>query len=102
MVVRGRLSVREDEQPKLIADEFRSADELLLAQNAKLYIRTTTQAYPEARLAETLRRFAGSAAVVVYFEDKKGKLELKQRVSLAAEAVKAVQEIFGEENVKIK
>lgn len=102
VVVRGRLSVREDEQPKLIADEFRSADELLLAQNAKLYIRTTTQAYPEARLAETLRRFAGSAAVVVYFEDKKGKLELKQRVSLAAEAVKAVQEIFGEENVKIK
>ena len=51
MVVRGRLSVREDEQPKLIADEFRSADELLLAQNAKLYIRTTTQAYPEARRA---------------------------------------------------
>ena len=40
--------------------------------------------------------------MVVYFEDKKGKLELKQRVSLAAEAVKAVQEIFGEENVKIK
>ena len=108
VLIKGRVSLREDEAPKIICDEIK---ELKIQQPQKLYIKLEAAKQDEQSseafmnsLYSLLKCFSGGTPVCIYNEAKnEAKTTDKSLwVSVNNSLVSELKARFGEENVKIK
>lgn len=77
LIISGKISVKEDEPPKLICDkiiESRGFQDVLAEK--RLYIKLENQS-KTAEVIDLLNQFIGTTPVILYFEDTKKQLLLK-------------------------
>ena len=106
LVVRGRISIRDEGAPQIICD---SAEELTVTETPapkresgeKLYLRFAGEADPNYELMrDLLRAFPGERTVILYFADN-GK-RLKGCVEDDARLLYRITAIMGEENAVLR
>lgn len=110
VVVKGKISVREDKEPQILVDDLRPLSDYDpidrppvtdMPENKKLYVKIPGNAHPKAgRLLPILNLFPGTTPVVVYHEDT-GK-RLGASCAPDARLIRELSEWFGEENVVIR
>ena len=107
VAVRGRVSIREDEEPKLLAESVELIDEALANHTdiKRLYIKLTSKTDENLeKVSENLAPYQGSMPVCLFFEDTK-KMSIAPRrlwFNNIASSLEEVKKAFGEENVRIK
>ncbi len=117
IVVKGRISLREDKDPQVVCDEIRPVSDLERAPDARVGETVTAEAYPGGgeklylrmkaessllarRIKATVSMFPGKKPVILYYEDTK-----KREGSTAAfdeRLLKELRAVLGEENVVMK
>jgi len=106
LVVRGRISIRDEGAPQIICD---SVEELTVTESPapkqevgeKLYLRFVSEADPNyAVISDLLRAFPGDRTVILYFADS-GK-RLKGCVEADARLQYRITEIMGKENAVLR
>ena len=107
VLVKGTLSLREDEEPKILLNSVELLDDAISKVSAKkvLYIRFRTGGEDTfARVRDTLSAFRGDIEVRLYFEDTKKVVRVPRELyfSGAASAVRELEKEFGEGNVVFK
>ncbi len=100
--IRGRVSLEEDRDGKLICEKITSFDEI----PKKLWIKFPTMANYEEKVEELLKELAdsdGRDSVILYIEDEKmmKKLPPNRNVDANEALEKKLGEKYGQENIKI-
>ncbi|MBQ9926482.1 MAG: DNA polymerase III subunit alpha [Lachnospiraceae bacterium] len=100
--IRGRVSLEEDRDGKLICEKITSFDEI----PKKLWIKFPTMADYEEKVEELLKELAdsdGRDSVILYIEDEKmmKKLPPNRNVDANEALEKKLGEKYGQENIKI-
>ena len=100
--IKGRVSVEEDKDAKLICQNIMTFDEV----PKKLWIQFETKEdylKSDSELMEMIRESDGNDRVIIYIKGSKEKKVLPPNLSVLAgkELVDALSEKFGEENVKV-
>lgn len=100
--IRGRVSLEEDRDGKLICEKITSFDEI----PKKLWIKFPTMADYEEKVEELLKELAdsdGRDSVILYIEDAKmmKKLPPNRNVDANEALEKKLGEKYGQENIKI-
>ncbi len=103
ILARGRLSIKEEENPKLIIEEIENLETI---NKNKLYLRFKDMGEAKAMvkvLKPVLRTFSGSTPVIVVAADKREVMQLTRELWVDEETpiVKMLREKLGEENVKL-
>ena len=115
VLIKGRISIKEEEQPKIICEEVKplkktndkdvSHDINRKEKASRLYIRTSESEESEKmRSVYALLKFFGGKTPVCFYNElnnTKRTLEQEKWVSLEDSLLKELRERFGEENVKI-
>ncbi len=104
VIIKGRLSLKEDEQPKLICE---SIEPLEKVNNSKIYLRVEDTIAAKAlnkRLKEILvSDYLGDTPIYIF--ENKGKQKFRvprdRWVSLNSDVTTLLRETLGEENVKV-
>lgn len=107
VLVKGTLSLRDDEEPKVLLNSAEPLSEALKRTVPKkvLYIRLkTNEAGAFERVRGTLAPFRGDTEVRIYFEDTKKVVRVPENLyfSGAPSAVRELEAEFGEGNVVLK
>ena len=109
VLVKGRLSVRDEKDPQLVADSARllatepepSSAPVFPGSPKKLWLRLSGEQHPDyARVRRVLSMFPGSTPLVVYFSDtgvKRG-----SHCMIHEALLKELREILGEESVVLR
>ena len=109
VLVKGRLSLRDEKDPQLVADSARLLDAGFEQSSApelpgtpqKLWLRLPGEGHPDyARVRRVLSMFPGSTPLVVYFSDtgvKRG-----SRCLIHEALLRELREILGAENVVLR
>jgi len=112
IVVRGKISVRDDKDPQILVDQIRPVTDLDLGEMPlaktqsppaaqKLYVRLPSQNDPTyARIRLLLTMFPGDSQMVLYLADEEKKLAA--RCLIHAALVEELQELLGAEHVVVK
>ncbi|MBQ2937124.1 MAG: DNA polymerase III subunit alpha [Lachnospiraceae bacterium] len=100
--IRGRVSLEEDRDGKLICEKITAFDEI----PKKLWIKFPTMADYEEKIEGLLAKLAGSDgkdSVILYIEDAKVMKKLPPNRNVNADEVlqKQLEELYGPENIKI-
>lgn len=104
VVVSGRISMREDEAPKLLADAVIPIEEALKQDvSGKLYIRFELgKAFLYERAREIMEKTKGNIAVCIHDEET-GKTSIAPKNLWVSESAKhELCELLGEKNVVLK
>lgn len=115
VLINGRISIKEEEQPKIICEEVKalkktndrevSHDINRREKASRLYIRTSESEESEKmRSVYALLKFFGGKTPVCFYNEQnntKRTMEQDKWVSLEESLLKELRERFGEENVKI-
>lgn len=107
VLVRGRLSFKEDEEPKIILQEIKPASSVksdMKAEASKLYIKLPDRNSPvfekSLRIAE---EYPGSTKLIVYLENERKQLIFNNHsINICEKLLNKFIELLGKENVKIK
>ena len=108
VLARGRISVRDEKEPQLMADSIRPITDLAAGaarekppEEQKLYVRLPSREDPRMRHLElVLKMFPGSGQMVIWCEREKKRIGAK---CLFHEALlDELKETLGEENVVMK
>lgn len=117
VVIEGRLSVREDEPAKLMAESISPIEgynpsrpqtnrpNLMRDAAQRLYVRLPSRTCPEyAKVVNLLEIFDGDMPVIFYLEDTKQKLAAPRRLYTSGHPLffKELRRIVGEKNVATK
>ena len=107
VVITGRVSFKEDEEPKILAESFRPIDEeLFTVQDRKvLYIKLATRNEEILKeVCEALSPYQGEIEVRLFFEDTKKVVSVPKRYwfNCTESAISDLKSVFGEDNVKLK
>lgn len=107
IAVTARLSIREDEEPKLLMQSAMPIDEAIKShvEPKRLYIQLPTRSDETLKeVEEGLSPYRGDMEVRLFFKDTKQLTRAPRRLFFngTSGAVEDLQSIFGEENVKIK
>lgn len=102
-----RLSVREDEEPKLLMQTAQPIDEALVSKKEpqRLYIQLSERNEDNLKMVEeSLAPYQGDMEVRLFFSDTKKMASVPRRLYFngTQSALEDLRDIFGEENVKIK
>ncbi len=118
LVVRGRISVRDEKEPQIVVDAIRPLSdlgnpELRIQQERKsapppadrrgqkLFLRLPREGHPAQRKIElALQMFPGDEQLVLYFDDSKRRLGAK--CAIRSSLIGYLKELLGEENVVLK
>lgn len=110
IVVEGRLNLREDEAPKLVADRvtllelyLQKHPQVSKASPKKLFLK-----FPEMdqelmnAVSRLLLKYRGSTEVIFYFEKEKKKLKTQPNfwVNMSGDLLKGLEELLSSESVK--
>ena len=108
VIINGRVSIREDEQPKIIAENIevlkRNEDNLHRGKLSKLYIRLDDTDWKNSieYLKPVMLKYSGKSPVYVYLKRSK-KLFVAEKslwVNICDELMDSIKEKIGEENVR--
>lgn len=107
VAIRGRLSFREDEEPKLLAEAFETIEAAILSHKEpeRLYIKLNAKTDENLKLvAESLAPYQGDTEVRLFFEDTRKMSGVPRRLwfNNTASAVEDLKSIFGADNVTVK
>lgn len=106
IVAEGKVSMREDEEPKLLLERAISMDMVNPPEkNETVYIRMNTKNSENFNLyREVALKYPGSGNVCLYFNDTKSRIYAadNMRLNLSEQAVEELKRRFGDENVVIK
>ncbi|MCC8169705.1 MAG: DNA polymerase III subunit alpha, partial [Oscillospiraceae bacterium] len=107
--IKGRLSGRADEEPKLLAETVELIDEALMKTAVppakRLYIKLASRTEENLKLvSETLAPYQGDMQVCLFFEDTKKMAAAPRRLwfNNTAAALEDLKKIFGDENIRVK
>ena len=99
--ISARLSVQEDEDTKLIAEEILPIEEVM--SDKKIYVKVSDfHNSSKVQMIERLTKSTGNAKLYFY-DEKSGKTMVKdnQNIDFNLDIIKKLQDIAGKENVKI-
>ena len=103
VIIKGRVSIREDEQTKVICEDIKP---LVNSSNDKIYILVKNK--DELNIAlnkikKSMREFYGNVPVYLCTEDERKSYLIDKNAWIKNEydSIKELKEIFGEENVKV-
>lgn len=107
VLVKGTLSMREDEEPKILLNAVESLDSALnnIPEKKVLYIRLeTNEADTFSRVRDALSPFGGDVEVRLYFVDTKKVVRVPRELYFngSQSAVRELKFEFGDENVAFK
>ena len=117
VVIEGRLSVREDEPSKLMAENISPIEgydpkrpqanrpDLMRDAAQRLYVRLPSRSCPEyAKVINLLEIFDGDMPVIFYLEDVKQKLAVPRRLYASGHPLllQELKRLLGERNVATK
>lgn len=109
VVVRGRVSIREDEAPKLLCETAENIDDAVnkaaVSKPKRLYIKLEKKDEETLkRVQEALAPYQGDTEVRLFFEDTQKVTAVPRRMwfNNVPSAVEDLESIFGSENVKVK
>ena len=106
LLFEGRVSFREDEEPKILIENAQILDNVKIKEAEKtVYIRfSKKEATVIAKYGEIAKEFSGTTPVCLYFEDTKERLTAPDNLKITAsdEAISKLKESFGMDNVVIK
>ena len=103
IIVRGRISTREDSAPQLICDELHRISEYEHLNSSddsdeKLYLRLPTENCQKAMAARAVASaFPGPLETIMYYEDTKKRI--RTHISRDAIVFTRLKELLGAENV---
>lgn len=101
-----RVSVREDEAPRLICNSVRTPDDRSKkASEPKLYLRLSSKQSPDfERVLAILQIFEGETPVFLYFSDTKSQLKVPQSmyVGVCQKLIDELKSLLGDDNVVAK
>ncbi len=107
LAIAGRVSLREDEDPKLIGERFMNIDKALQTSAKKpiLYIKLperNTEALE--RVSAELAKYRGDTEVRLFFEDTRKVVGVPRKLWFDGTSYSAARlaERFGEDNVRLK
>ncbi len=105
LLIRGKLSLKEDEKPKIICDFIREYSSTQPEKPWKLYIQVPTKSAPEVeRILSVLSRYPGREQVIFYCSDTQARYRprIKYAITGNKELVNVLKNIVGENNIAIK
>lgn len=110
VIIKGRLSVRDEKDPQIVADSIRPLSDLDVPGETppedkrgekKLYVRLSSESDPAyERLRLILVMFPGDDQLVLYFSDTKKRLGTQCVIHPAL--IRELTEMLGEDNVIVK
>lgn len=103
VVIKGRVSIKEDELPKLICESIEPLEKI---NTSKVYLRTKDLNEGKALIQELKKMpdyYRGDTTVYLFTEDDRKSYRMSKDIwiNLESDAVSYFKEIIGEENVKI-
>lgn len=105
VIIKGRISIREDEQPKIIAEDIEPLKKQSTIDNRKVYIRLNDSSWKTQieNLKPLLLRYKGPNPVYVVLMESKQTLMASREmwVEISEEFLKELNGALGNENVKI-
>ena len=112
VVIEGRVSIREDEEPKILCESLVNLDSITVAEKKAdidtkrrtLFIRMGTQDDAVLKMAaELLKAHHGNTPVCFYVSDTKKRLYVPESCYIDEESgiIDNISAIFGENNVKM-
>ena len=103
VVVKGRVSIREDEEPKILCEDILPLEKI---DSSKVFLRVESaeklkEAIPALKVL--LMPYRGSSPLYVYAEKEKQKFRMGKEMWLDIESdgIDMLKERFGENNVKV-
>ena len=105
VIIKGRLSLKEDEPPKLICESIEPLEKI---NNSKIYLRVedTIEAKElNKKLKELLiKEYLGDTPIYIFASKEKQKFRVPRDrwISLESDVINLLKENLGEENVKIQ
>ena len=101
--IRGRISIKEDEMPKLICESIEGLEKV---DSEKIYIRVNTE--EEVRkvnreLKDLIQGYEGNTVVYVFAADKKQyyRLQRDKWIDVNSDVVEVIKNKYGVDNVRI-
>ena len=109
VLIRGRLSLREDREPSVVCESIEpnpknivSVEQPKKKKRTGAFIRVKDKADPKLNKLETLKKiFFGAFPIYCYYEDS-GKYELFGTIELSEPVIDELNFIFGNENVAVR
>ncbi len=103
VVVKGRLSFKEDEEPKLLCEEIKPLENI---NSDKVYIKVEDKEKAMAigkPLKVLLEPYKGDSAVYIFAAKERQSFRMNREawVDINTEVISILKEKFGEENVKV-
>lgn len=107
VLIHGRVTVKEDEDPKLVAEQIVMLDELKLKEKPKkVYVKISGNKQTLlTRLNDVLAQetTTGKPMEVIFYVAETGeKLRYKSKVKVSRKLLEQIQAIVGEKNIKIQ
>lgn len=104
VIVTGRLSVREDEDPKIVADSFSACPtQVRKAKKHGLFLRFSSKADKRIEsCSELLKTEKGEIPVYFYFSDEKKYINTSYFVNRSSKSIQLLTRLLGEENAVIQ
>lgn len=104
VVVEGRLNLRDDEPPKLIADKIQSLEAYVKKHGQKLFLKL--ESYSEAqweRIKNILQKHPGPTEVVLYLEKDRKKMKTQSNywVTVERSLIEELKTLLGTDGVKL-
>lgn len=101
VIIEGRVSFREDEDPKILCETVTSIDNVV---SQKLFVRIKTYSEEQMNLIKKIAEESkGNVPICIYVEDAKKQLMASNKywISAREEQIKKFNDSFGAENVKL-
>lgn len=103
ILIEGRVQLKEDEPPKIIGNAVKLIDDIKIDER-QLYLRVLNRQDERfIKVMDVLKNMENTQMgdeVIVYFDETKEKLKMKQKVLLKPNDVERLQKILGIDNVK--
>ena len=101
--IKGRISIKEDELPKLICENIEGLEKI---NSDKLYIRVESSEKVRAvnlEMRELIKGYEGNTAVYIFDADKRQNYRLSNDrwVNIESEIITVLKEKYGYDNVKV-
>ncbi len=101
VLIKGRVSLREDEEGKIICDEVLPVN---YQKTSRLFLRINDENRGKLKAVEAaIKFFSGNIQVIIYDDTKKEKLPVNPElvVDITEELLSTLKEKLGDENVKL-
>jgi len=107
LLLSGKISIKEDEPPKILLDsivDYNTLEKINLQKNKQLYIKLKTYSEIEFdKVVKLLNMYSGETLVTLYFEDTKKALQLKNHgINFNNNLQSQLAELIGQKNIVFK